>query len=825
MSIKKSLVLKIKKIHIKRLKFKNLRKINKRKFFRTALFIFLLLSVYVFGTVLGAYKAVLQNLPSISRLEEFEPNIITYIFSDEGEVVGEYAKEKRIVVSYEEIPEVLINAIIATEDPRFYKHKGIDFLGILRAVKEDIKLLLTPRKLHGGSTISQQLIRRLLLHRKQTVRRKLKEVLLALQIEKRYSKREILALYCNQFDLGHGACGVEAASRLYFDKKVSELNLEEAALITGIFRGPYYYSPYREPELTLRRRNHVLNRMIEEGYITKEEGEEAKMAPMNVLPLHRGDSDFAAYFNEEVRRYLEENYGADALYNEGLKVYTTINPTYQKYAEEALRNGLRVLDKRQGWRKDKRNLSEQGIENLEELEKPFKDEESGETMLSSWLKPYLEENEIIEAVVLSVERREAKVKVKEYTGRLTNKDIAWTKSKGNNLKNLIREGDVIHVKIKKIDEEKKELLVSLDQEPILEGAFLAVEPQTGQIKAMVGGFDFKRLKFNQATQALRQPGSVIKPIIYTAALENGYTPATRIVDEPTEFIDKWSGEPWSPRNYDQKYKGTVTLRIGLEESRNIVTAKLLDYISPQTGVDYCRKFGITSPVYPYLSLSLGTFEMKLIELVSAFTTFPNKGIRITPYFITRIEDKDGNILEECKVESEEVISPQIAYIMTSLLQGVVQRGTGWRAAALEKPLGGKTGTTDEHSDAWFIGFSPSLCAGVWIGHEKEKKTIGDRQSGAVAAQPIWVEFFRRIIEDEKRIAEETGEEPIKEEFEIPSNLTFVTIDYKTGLIATPFCLFTMKEVFIPGSEPKKFCSHEAHMLILDYYSALKKDDH
>jgi len=825
MPIKKSLVLKIKKIHIKRLKFKSLRKINKRKFFRTALFIFLLLSVCVFGIVLGAYKAVLQNLPSISRLEEFEPNIITYIFSDEGEVVGEYAKEKRIVVSYEEIPEVLINAIIATEDPRFYKHKGIDFLGILRAVKEDIKLLLTPRKLHGGSTISQQLIRRLLLHRKQTVRRKLKEVLLALQIEKRYSKREILALYCNQFDLGHGACGVEAASRLYFDKKVSELNLEEAALITGIFRGPYYYSPYREPELTLRRRNHVLNRMIEEGYITKEEGEEAKMAPMNVLPLHRGDSDFAAYFNEEVRRYLEENYGADALYNEGLKVYTTINPTYQKYAEEALRNGLRVLDKRQGWRKDKRNLSEQGIENLEELEKPFKDEESGETMLSSWLKPYLEENEIIEAVVLSVERREAKVKVKEYTGKLTNKDIAWTKSKGNNLKNLIREGDVIHVKIKKIDEEKKELLVSLDQEPILEGAFFAIEPQTGQIKAMVGGYSFKRLKFNQATQALRQPGSVIKPIIYTAALENGYTPATRIVDEPTEFIDKWSGEPWSPRNYDQKYKGTVTLRIGLEESRNIVTAKLLDYISPQTGVDYCRKFGITSPVYPYLSLSLGTFEMKLIELVSAFTTFPNKGIRITPYFITRIEDKDGNILEECKVESEEVISPQIAYIMTSLLQGVVQRGTGWRAAALEKPLCGKTGTTDEHSDAWFIGFSPSLCAGVWVGHEKEKKTIGDRQSGAVAAQPIWIEFFRRIIEDEKRIAEETGEEPIKEEFKIPSNLTFVTIDYKTGLIATPFCLFTKKEVFIPGSEPKKFCSHEAHMLILDYYSALKKDDH
>jgi len=553
--------------------------------------------------------------------------------------------------------------------------------------------------------------------------------------------------------------------------------------------------------------------MIDEGFITKEEGEEAKEKPLNVLPLFREDSEFAAYFREEVRKYLEQNYGANALYREGLKVYTTLNLAFQRYAEKAIWNGLRMLDKRQGWRNDKRNLLEEGIENLEELENNF---------LSSWLKPVFKEGEIIEAVVLSVSSQEASVKIKDNSGKLRNTDIAWTKAK--NLKNLIRRGDVINVKIKKIHQEEKELLVSLDQEPILEAAFLAIEPQTGQIKAMVGGYSFKRLKFNQATQALRQSGSAIKPLLYTAALENGFTPASIIIDEPTDFVDKWSEEPWSPQNYDQKYKGAVTLRKGLEESRNIVTAKLLEYISPQIGVDYCQKFGITSPVYPYLALALGAFEVRLIELVSAFTTFPNRGIRIKPYFITRIEDKEGNILEETKVESEEVISPQIAYMMNYLLQGVVQRGTAGSAAFLEKPLAGKTGTTDEYTDAWFIGFSPSLCAGVWIGHEKEMMSIGDRQSGAVAALPIWIEFFKRIIEEEKRKAEEEEIEPVQEEFEVPPNLIFVEIDRKTGLLATPFCLFPMKEVFLPGTEPARFCSYEDHMKILDYYSVTKKED-
>jgi len=787
------------------------------KLFKVVFLLCALLFACGMGIWLGTYLSIRQNLPSISMLEEFEPNIITYIYSDEGEVIGEYAIEKRIEIPYEDIPEIVKNAIIATEDPRFYSHRGFDLRGALRALWEDIKTKLggKSRKLHGGSTISQQLARDLFLHRRQTLSRKFKEVLLARQIERKYSKHEILTMYCNQFNLGHGAYGVEAASQLYFGKNVSGLTVEEAAMVVGILRGPSLYSPYRNREITHRRRDHVIRRLVEEGYLTKEEGEEAKAQPLNVMPFRRGNAGFAAYFKEEVRKYLEQNYGADALYRKGLKVYTTLNPTYQRFAEEALLNWLPVLDKRQGWRDDKRNLLEEGVEDLEDLENISIEGWPPD----SWLKPSLGEGDVVEAVILSVAKEECSVKIKDYLGKMNNEDIGWTKTK--NLDDLIKKGDLILVKIKEIDKENKELLVSLDQEPLIEGGFLAIEPHTGQIKAMVGGKSFKKSKWNNATQALRQAGSSIKPILYTAALESGFTPAHIIIDEPTEFIDKWRGEPWSPGNYDRRYKGAVTVRTGLEESRNIVTAKLLEFISPQKGVDYCRKFGITSTIYPYLSLSLGTFEVRLIELVSAFTVFPNKGVRIKPYLLTRIEDKDGNILEEHKIETEEVISPQIAYMMTSLLQGVIQRGTGRSARYLQWPLGGKTGTTDEYTDAWFVGFSPSLCAGVWVGHDKQI-TIGERQSGAVAALPVWRDFFDKVIKEKLRIAEEKGEEfVIDEEFEVPPNLSFVEIDSKTGLLASPVCLFTLREVFLPGTEPDRFCTHEDHMMILDYYSVRK----
>jgi len=832
MSEKKKIRIKIPSLDLKKFKLKRIKlkkfKFNKekrRKFFKRALLTLLILAACFIGVLIGVYKAILQNLPDIAQLEEYEPSIVTYVYSDDEEVIGEYALQKRIPVAFDEIPEYLKEAVIATEDPRFYKHSGIDFLGILRAVKKDLKLIFTLRKLHGGSTITQQLVRELLLHRKQTIRRKIKEAILALQIEKRYSKDEIIAIYCNQFNLGHGAYGVEAAAQLFYDKSVSDLNLVEAAMIVGIFRGPSKYSPYNNYEVTLQRRNHVINRMVAEEYISLEQGEAAKQEGLNVLPLYRGDSEFAAYFREEVRKYLEQNYGVDALYKKGLKVYTTLNTDYQRYAEKALKTQLRVLDKRQGWRDDKINLIEKGIEDLDELEKPLQVEVEGKPnryLFLSWRNLSFEIGMVIEAVVLSVEKSKADIKVKDYTGKIESNDIfSWTFTR--DLRKLVKRGDLIHIEIKKFDEEKKEIIASLDQEPVLDGAFLAIEPQTGQIKTMVGGYSFRESKWNNVTQAMRQAGSVIKPFLYTAGLESGLTPASTFIDEPTDFEDKWSGELWSPPNYDEKYKGRITFRQGLEESRNIFTAKLLDHISPQTGVEYCKKFGLTSPIYPYMSLALGAFEAKMVELVSAFTVFPNGGIRIKPYFITRIEDKDGNVLEECKVESEEVISPQIAYIMTSLMQGVVQRGTSQLAKYLEKPLAGKTGTTDDWADARFIGFSPSLCAGVWVGHKEGRITIGERQSGAVAALPIFVGFFNSIIEEEKRVAEENEEEVVEEEFPVPRNLSFITIDQKTGLLPSPICQpqFLLREIFIPGTEPNRFCSYEDHMMTYDYYETLK----
>ncbi len=783
-----------------------IRKIEKGKLLKALLLLVFLGLAAFLGGIYGSYRTIIDDLPPVSDIENFRPKLITTVHSESGEVLREFAQERRVEVPYEQIPDVLIKAIVATEDQSFFRHSGVALRGIMRAVMADVMKVLRRRRPEGGSTITQQLARSLFLHREVSLRRKLKEIFLSVQIEKTYSKRDILTMYCNHFYLGHGAYGVETASNLFFGKSVRDLSLEEAALIAGIFRGPSLYSPYTNPRGTLNRRNLVLNRMMSEGYITKAEGEAAKGTPLAVLPLRRTSAEFGAYFFEEVRKYVERNYGADALYGGGLKVYTTLDPVLQKYGEQALRKGLRDVENRlAGWRADKPNLIAEGKTDLEAQ------------WLDTWENPFLETDEVYDAIVLSVARNEAVVRIKSYTGFMTGQDIAWTKARS--LESILKRGDVVQARVNRFDEASKEARVSLDQKPVRNGGFLAIDPRTGQIKAMVGGYSFKDSQFNRAVQAPRQTGSSIKPFLYTAALEHGFTPASLIIDEPVTFIDRWNGEPWSPKNYDRRYKGAVTLRRGLEESRNVVTARLLDFISPQVGVDYCRRFGITSPLYPYLSLSLGTFEVTLAEMVSAFSTFPNKGVRFKPYFITRIEDRDGNILEEARVESEEVISPQTAYMMTYLMKGVVEGETGTARAlqALGWPLAGKTGTTDRYSDAWFIGFSPDLCAGVWIGHDK-MVTLGERQSGGVAALPVWRDFFVRVIEDRKRRAAEEGIELVPEDFEVPPNLVFVEIDKKTGLLTTPICRYPFLEVFFPGSEPARYCTLADHMRILDYYT-------
>jgi penicillin-binding protein 1A len=810
---------KLLKLKIPSLRIK-IRRFKKRTVLRAFLIVVLGGLAVGLGGIVGSYVAIKDNLPLVADIETFRPKLITTIYAADGQPVKEFAEERRVEVPYDQIPKVLIDAIVATEDPNFFRHGGVDLRGILRAVKADLFKVFSGRRPEGGSTITQQLARSLFLHREVSLRRKFKELYVSREIEKLYSKEKILELYCNHFYLGHGTHGVESASQLYFGKEIGDLTLEEAALIAGIFRGPSVYSPYTNKRGTLNRRNHVLNRMVAEGYLSKADGEEAKQRPMSVLPLRRTSAEFGAYFFEEVRRYLEKNYGVEGLYRAGLKVYTTLDPTLQRYAERALHAGLRDTENRKnGWRADKPNLLAAGPDVMKSLVAGAQAELEDQWLLS-WESQSVEAEEAYDAIILSVSRTAATARVKNFTGKMTNKDIAWTNAKY--LDALIKRGDVVQVKVQSIDEATKEALVSLDQKPVRNGGFVAVDPQTGQVKALVGGYSFRDSQFNRAVQAPRQTGSAIKPFLYTAALEHGFTPASLVVDEPVTFIDRWNGEPWSPKNYDRRYKGAVTVRTGLQESRNVVTAKLLDFISPQVGVDYCRRFGITSPLYPYLSLSLGTFEITLLEMVSAFSTFPNKGVRFRPYFITRIEDKDGNVLEETRVESEEVISPQTAFMMTHLMRGVMEvGGTGQAASVLGWPLAGKTGTTDKETDAWFIGFSPTLCAGVWVGHDKPV-TLGERQTGAAAALPIWQAFFARVIEDVKKKAEADGLVDFQPaDFEVPPNLVFVEIDRKTGLLATPICRYPFMEVFFPGSEPTRFCTLADHLRILDYYSGEK----
>jgi len=801
-----------------------IRKLNGRDILRILLVLALLGGALLLGGFFGAYFAVKDNLPSIAELETFKPKLITTVYAATGEPIKEFAEQRRLEVPYEEIPDILIKAIVATEDNRYFSHSGVDYKGIVRALRDDVPRLLRGQRPQGASTITQQLARSLFLHPEVSLRRKLKEAFLAREIEKQYSKRKILELYCNYFYLGDGGYGVGSAADVFFGKGVKDLDLEEAALIAGIFQRPGRYSPYRNPKVTLERRNHVLNRLAEEGYIRKDQAEAAKKTPMKVLPQRQTSGEFGAYFFEEVRKHIQTNYGSDALLTGGLKVYTTLDPTLQRYAESALRKGLRDIENlKDGWRADKVNL----LAAPADVRKGLVDKPEGEPeglWLKSWGNLLVEPGEVYDAIVLAAGRTEATVRLKNYAAKMTNKDIAWTKA--TFLNSLIKRGDVVQVKVKTADEAKREAEVSLDQNPVRNGGFLAIEPQTGQIKAMVGGYSYRASQFNRAMQAPRQTGSAIKPFLYTAAIENGFTPASLIVDEPTTFIDRWNGEPWSPRNYDRQHKGAVTVRIGLEESRNVVTAKLLDYISPQVGVDYCRRFGITSPVYPYLSLSLGSFEITLLEMVSGFSVFPNKGVRVKPYFIVRIEDKDGNVLEEARPEAEEVLAPQTAYVMTYLMQGVVKEGTGAAASVLNWPLAGKTGTTDKYSDAWFLGFSPTLCAGVWVGNDKQV-SLGEKQTGAAAALPIWQDFFARVIEDKKKAmppAPTEGEQVLPEDFEVPPNLVFIDIDRKTGLLATPVCLFPFREVFFPGTEPVRFCTNADHMRILDYYSGQKASE-
>lgn len=748
-----------------------------------------LLLTIMLGILLGLILVYQKGFPQIKNLEDINPVLMTTVYDDQNAPIKEFAIEKRIIVKSTDIPASLKKAIIAAEDNQFYSHWGINFRGFVRAVGG----VLLRKKWGGGSSITQQLARGLFLTPEFSISRKLQEMLLAIQIEKKYTKDQILTFYCNKIFLGGSIYGVAAAARYYFGKTIKEINVAEAALIAGIVPNPNgIYAVFKRPENVRKRRNYVLLKMLLLKSISDKEYQEALGAKLPEKPSDAGNESLADYFTEDTRKYLEAKYGDNLLYKGGLKVFTTLNGEMQRWAEDALREGLRTLDKRQGWR------SHSKLFNLPENKLHI-----NKYQLPAWENAKVEPGQIIEGVVLQVGRTKAMVRIAGFTGEVRAAEARWTKK---SLTHLLKVGDVALFRILAVDKVKAKLDLSLEQEPAVDGALLAVDNKSGEIKAMVGGYAFQKSKFNRAIQALRQTGSTFKPIIYTAALEHGFSPATIIQDEPFSYIDEWSGELWEPRNHKGDYLGPMTLRRGLEQSRNVVTARILQAITPQVGVTYAKKFGISSDLKPFMSLGLGAFEVTLQEMVEAFTVFANYGVRVDSYFIRSIRDLNNNIIEENYPERKQVIEKETAFIMNYLLQGVVRSGTGWRARALPAPVGGKTGTTNDFTDAWFIGFTPTLTVGVWVGFD-QKKSLGWEQTGSEAALPIFIRFMENYLNKYP----ETGK------FRPPSGVYMIDIDKYTGRLVTPDCLYRLSEAFLPGTEPLEFCNEEEHQKIFNYY--------
>lgn len=606
---------------------------------------------FLLGIFLGISIFYLGDLPKIKALEEYHPYESSRIYAKDGSLIAEFYIERRNLIPFSEIPKHAVNAILAVEDARFYSHPGLDIWGVLRALWVDIK---AREIIQGGSTITQQLSKMLFLKPEKSLSRKIKEAIIALQIEKTYSKDEILNLYLNQVYFGSGAYGIEAASQTYFGKGIRDLTLSEAAMLGGLPKAPTAFSPFRNPERARLRRSHVLKRMIELGLITEKDALDAEKEPLPTPP--KGGLNKAPYFVEFIRQTLEGRYGRN-VYIGGLHIYTTLDLKAQEAAEDAIEKGLRAIEQR-----------------------------------------------------------------------------------------------------RKIDA------------PLIQGALLCLDPRTGYIKAMVGGRNFYKSPFNRSYQSLRQPGSAFKPFVYVTALDNGFTPTDIIIDSPVSYPGYKKGITWSPENFTGKFQGHVTLRKALAESINVVAVKLLESVGVNTVVEYARDLGIKSELKPYLPLALGASDITLMEITSAYGVFANHGIKASPIAILKVTDRMGRVLEENLPTLEEVIKPETSYLMTDLLRGVVEHGTGWRARELGRPVAGKTGTTNEYKDAWFIGYTPTVVAGVWVGYD-DHRSIGHKETGARTALPIWLDFMKDVLKDTppedfpvpEKGALSANEPPVKEE--------------------------------------------------------------
>lgn len=754
------------------------------------LFLLSIVVTILVGSLIGIILVYQKGFPNqIKNLEDIKPVVMTVVYDDLNRPIKEFAIEKRKILKSSEIPDIVKKAFIAAEDKQFYSHWGINFRGVIRAISG----LIFGKRRGGGSSITQQLARDLFLTREFSFSRKFNEMLLAIQIERKYSKDQILAFYLNKTFLGASVYGVEAASQYYFGKPIKDISVAEAALLAGIIPSPNrIFNIFTNPKNCLEKRNIVLKRMLNLDYINKKEYKKALKVKLPEEPFEPEKEVSGNYFIEEIRKYLELNFGDNLLYKGGLKVYSTLNSELQLWAEESLKEGLRELDKRRGWQKNKK------------LYNIIKDNyDIYNYKLPEWEKLEIKKGNIIKGIVIKINNRRAIVRIGNYRGRLRAKDASWTK---RSLTRIFKQGDVALFRIQEIDEKNKELQLGLEQEPDVQGAILVVDNKTGEIKAMVGGYSFEKSKWNNAMQALRQTGSTFKPIVYTTALKHGYSPATIIEDEPFSYYDEWTDELWEPENEDESYLGPLTLRRAIELSRNPATARIVQQLGPEKIVEYAKKFGITSDIKPYMAIGLGIFEVTLKEMVACFTVFPNYGTRVNPYFVKTIKDQVGNIIKKNYPDRKRVVDQDTAFIMNSLLQGVVKSGTGWKARILDAPIGGKTGTTDDYTDAWFIGYSPSITVGVWVGFEI-KKTLGKRETGSRAACPIFVNFMKKYLAKYKET----------QQFRKPSGVITVDIDKYTGKLLTPDCLYPFQEFFLTGTEPLEFCTEEDHAKIVNYY--------
>jgi penicillin-binding protein 1A len=722
-----------------------------------------------------------QDLPELSQLQNYQPSLVTQVYSSDQQLIGQFFIERRILTPLAQIPEHLRRAVIAVEDVRFFEHPGLDYIGILRAAWTNLR---RGGKVEGASTITQQLARSLFLSSERTFDRKVRELVLAYKMELVSTKEQILETYLNQIYFGQGAYGVASAAQSYFGKDLAGLTVAEAAFLAGLPKSPNHFSPFKNYARAKKRQEHVLERMEEAGFLTSAQREEALAEPLSFR--RPGSEQTAPYFVEYVRQHLVAKYGEAMVYKGGLRIKTTLNLGMQRAAEAAFKTGLRELDKRQGWRGPLRTVDPATLT-------------TGNQPVATIDQPLAIGDER-EAVVTKSGKDVFWVQIGNVSAKLLFDDMAWAKRRltGPDLakdiavastpKQVLKPGDVIEVKIKKID--KEQVYVQLEQTPLVEGGLIALDPDKGAIRAMVGGYDFNRSEYNRAVQAHRQPGSAFKPIIYATAINQGMSPGSVVLDAPVVYEQVEEEKTWKPENYGKRFHGMVSLRDALAHSHNLATVRLLDKVGIKNVIEFARQVGITSPLSADLSLGLGSSSVGLLELTSAYGVFLNQGNRAEPFAIISVTDNAGEVLEQEDVQTQEVLSKETAYLITNMMEDVVQKGTGQAAKSLGRPIAGKTGTTNEFINAWFIGGTPNLVAGIFVGFD-DRRSLGETESGAHAALPIWINFMKEALRTLPVVP-----------FTIPEGITFVKVDPSTGLLNTeqedqPGNV----EIFARGSEP------------------------